>query len=83
MATKKTKKNVIVTAASLQNKSDVAIEAFKNLIDGLKATNEEADAAKAANDAKIAALQAENESIAAISEKNAKIVQNIENLFVV
>ena len=57
MANKKTN---VATAASLQTKSDTAIAAFRNLIAGLKTTNEEAEAAKAANDAQIAALQAEN-----------------------
>lgn len=74
------KKGTVVTAASLQTKSDLAITAFRNLIAGLKATNEEADAATVANEARIAALQAENAAIAALSEKNAKIVQNFENL---
>lgn len=77
------KKTIVATAASLQTKSDTAISAFRNLIAGLKTTNEEAEAAKAANDAQIAALQAENEAIALLSEKNAKIVQNIENLLTV
>lgn len=60
-----------------------AIAAFRNLIAGLKTTNEEAEAAKAANDAQIASLQAENAAIALLSEKNAKIVQNVENLLTV
>lgn len=77
------KKNVIATAATLQTKSDTAIAAFRNLIAGLKAANEEAEAAKTANEAQIAALQAENEAIALVSEKNAKIVQNVENLLTV
>ena len=77
------KKIMVATAASLQSKSDVAITAFRNLIAGLKATNEEAEAAKAANEAQIAALQAENTAITALSEKNAKIVQNVENLLTV
>lgn len=77
------KKTVVATAASLQTKSDTAIEAFKNLITGLKTTNEEGETAKAANDAQIAALQAENEAITLLSEKNAKIIQNIENLLTV
>ena len=77
------KKNIVATAASLQTKSDVAITAFRNLIAGLKTTNEEAEAAKAANEAQIAALQAENAAIPALSEKNAKIVQNVENLLTV
>lgn len=76
-------KNKIVSAASLQAKSDLAITAFKNLIAGLKATNEEAEAVKVANDAQIAALQAENAAISALSEKNAKIVRNVENLLMV
>lgn len=77
------KKTIVATAASLQTKSDTAIAAFRNLIAGLKTTNEEAEAAKAANDAQIAALQAENAAIALLSEKNAKIVQNVENLLAV
>ena len=76
-------KIMVATAASLQTKSDNAIAAFRNLIAGLKTTNEEAEAAKVANDAQIAALQAENEAIALLSEKNAKIVQNIEKLLTV
>lgn len=47
------KKNVVATAANLQTKSDTAIAAFRNLIAGLKTTNEEAEAAKAANEAQI------------------------------
>lgn len=77
------KKNVATTAANLQTKSDTAIAAFRNLIAGLKTTNEEAEVAKAANDAQIAALQAENAAIVALSEKNAKIVQNVEKLLTV
>lgn len=64
MANKKTN---VATAASLQTKSDTAIAAFRNLIAGLKTTNEEA----------------ENAAIALLSEKNAKIVQNVENLLTV
>lgn len=77
------KKKVVATAASLQTKSDTAIAAFRNLIDGLKTANEEAAAAKAANDAQIEALQAENAAIALLCKKNAKIVQNVENLLTV
>lgn len=77
------KKLVVATAASLQTKSDTAIAAFRNLIAGLKTTNEEAEAAKAANAAQIAALQAENVAIELLAEKNAKIVQNVENLLTV
>ena len=77
------KKKVVTTAATLQSKSELAIMAFRNLIAGLKTTNEEAEAAKAANDAQIAALQAENAAIAVLTEKNAKIVQNVENLLTV
>lgn len=40
------KKTIVATAASLQTKSDTAIAAFRNLIAGLKTTNEEAEAAK-------------------------------------
>ncbi len=80
---KMAKKKLVTTAASLQSKSEIAITAFRNLISGLKATNEEADAAKAANEAQIIALQAENAAITALTEKNAKIVQNIENLLTV
>lgn len=77
------KKNVVTTAASLQSKSELALTAFRNLIDGLKTTNEEAEAAKAANEAQIAALQAENAAMSALSEKNAKIISNVENLLTV
>ena len=76
MATKKK----TITAASLQSKSELAITAFRSLISGLKATNEEGAAARADNEAQIAMLQQENDSIAAMTEKNNKIVQNIENL---
>lgn len=62
--------------ASLRAKSDSAIGAFKTLIAGLKATNDEIAAAKAANDAEIAACQEEN----VVLEQNSKIVQNIEGL---
>ena len=74
------KKNVTPTAAKLQSKSDIAISAFRNLIAGLKATNEEANAAKTANAEQIAILQDENAALTALTEKNDKIVQNIENL---
>lgn len=77
------KKNPMITAESLQMKSDAAITAFRNLIAELKTTNEEAEAAKAANEARIATLQAENAAIVALSEKNTKVVKNIENLLVV
>lgn len=77
------KKKVIPTAASLQEISDSATNAFKTIVARLKAANEEAEFAKAANIEQIAALQAENEAIEILSEKNNKIVQNIENLLVV
>ena len=77
------KKTPVATAESLQVKSDAAIAAFRNLVSGLKAANDEAEIAKAANDAQIEALQAENAAIVALSEKNAKIVQNVENLLTV
>ena len=77
------KKKTVATAASLQTKSELAITAFRNLIAGLKTTNEAAEAAKVANEAQIAALQAENDAITLLAEKNAKIVQNIEKLLTV
>ena len=77
------KKKTVATAASLQTKSELAITAFRNLITGLKTTNEDAEAAKVANEAQIAALQAENDAITLLAEKNAKIVQNIEKLLTV
>ena len=74
------KRSAIMTSASLQLKSDVAMSAFKSLITALKVVNEKAEVAKADNETKIAALQAENAAIAELFEKNEKIVSNIENL---
>lgn len=77
------KKHIIATAESLKAKSDSAISAFKTLISGLKATNEEAAVAKAANSEQIKALEQENVAIDLLTAQNEKIVQNIENLLTV
>ena len=81
MATKK--KTTIVTAESLKAKSESAISAFKTLIAGLKATNEEAAVARAANAEQIAKLEQENATIDLLTAQNDKIVHNVENLFIV
>lgn len=78
MATKK--KTTAVTAESLKERSENAIIAFKTLISGLKATNEEATVAKAANAEQIMKLEQENAAIDLLTAQNEKIVQNIENL---
>lgn len=77
---KNSKTSTIATAESLRAKSDVAINAFKTLISGLKTTNEEAAAAKAANTESMNKLAAENAAIDALTAQNEKIVKNIENL---
>lgn len=77
---KQTKKQARATVASLRAKSENAISAFKNLISGLKTTNEEADAVKAANSEQIEALKQENAAIDLLTSQNAKIIQNIETL---
>lgn len=73
-------KQLIASAANLQSRSNAAITAFKDLIAGLKATNEQAEASIIANNAQITSLQEENAAIAELSEKNVRIVQNIERL---
>lgn len=77
------KKTTIATAESLKAKSDSAISAFKTLISGLKATNEEAAVAKTANAEQITKLEQENAAIDLLTAQNDKIVQNIENLLTV
>lgn len=81
MATKK--KRTIVTAESLKAKSEIAIGAFKTIIACLKATNEKAAVAKAANAEQITKLEQENASIDLLTAQNDKIIQNVENLFIV
>lgn len=75
------KKQAPVTAAGLQEASEVAIFAFKGLISSLRNVNEDAEKQKAENEARIAELQAENNAFTELSKKNAKIIKNIENLF--
>lgn len=77
----KPKKQIPITAAGLQESSEVAIFAFKGLISSLKNVNEDAEKQKAENEVRIAELQAENNAFAELSKKNAKIIKNIENLF--
>ena len=74
------KKMVVATAAGLKAKTENALGAFRALVEGLKATNEEAAAAKAANSEQMAMLAHENVELDAITAQNEKIVQNIENI---
>lgn len=77
----KPKKQIPITAAGLQESSEVAIFAFKGLISSLKNVNEDAEKQKVENEVRIAELQAENNAFEELSKKNAKIIKNIENLF--
>ena len=77
------KKNAVVTAQKLREKSDVAIGAFKGIITSLRAANDAAAEARSSNENQIAKLQEENKAIEELSAQNEKIVKNIENLLTV
>lgn len=68
------------TSAGLKLQSDNAIMAFKKLVSGLKAANDEADVAKSENAKQIELLEQENAAIDLVAARNSKIVQNVERL---
>ena len=74
------KKHVVSTPERLRVKSELAISAFRNLVNGLKTTNEEANAAQAANEKKISQLEQENIALELLTSQNEKIIQNVESL---